>query len=586
MRLRNLRRPGARLAACCLGLWLSLWLGVAWGAPALKVQIEGVKDELLENVRQLLSIEQQKALQTLTPARIRRLHERAESEIKRALEPYGYYRARVRAELTQTAEGWLARYRITPGPQIPIKTLQVQLQGEAGNDPAFAQLVRELPIREGEPLRHQHYEQAKNELRNLAAERGYFDAELKDHRVEVDLESYTARVHIRLESGKRYQFGAVQFEHTVVNEDLLRDYLPFQEGDPYLASKLLELQRSLIDSDYFERVEVDPQPEQSEGLRVPVQVKLTAQPRSRYSVGVGYGTDTGARGSVGLERRYVNRDGHRFRSELRVSQIRTEVDARYDVPVRDPRTDRLFARARFADEELDTSSSKSFELGVGLEQTLGLWRQVFSLTYLDSDFTIGTQDGHATLLMPGASWTRLKRDNSLFTRHGSRVGIELRGAYEGLVSDTSFVQVRTHAKWIRSIGDDRILVRGEAGSTWVDDFSSLPPSVRFFAGGDYSVRGFAYQSLGPEDAAGNVIGGRHLLVGSVEYEHRLKEKWAAAIFYDAGNAINNFGDELEHSVGVGLRWRSPVGWVRVDLAKPLSEPDEGLRLHLTIGPDL
>lgn len=584
MHLPRLWAPRGGLIAC----WMmaSLWVGAAWAAPDLEVEINGVKDERLENVRQLLSIEQQKAEENLTPARIRRLHQQAEAEIQQALEPFGYYRVRVNGELQETEKGWLARYRIEPGPQIKISRLQIELQGDARDDPEFRKLLGDLPIREGGPFLHQRYEQAKNQLRNLAAERGYFDASLERHRVEVDLQSYTARIQMQLDSGPRYRFGPVQFEHTVIKEELLRDFVQFEAGEPYLASKLLELQSSLIDSDYFELVEVDPQPDQSEDLRVPLVVKLTPRPRSRYSFGIGYGTDTGARGSVGFERRYVNRRGHRFRSELQLSQIRTQVDARYDIPVRDPRTDRVFVRTRFSDEDLDTSSSTSFEVGGGLEQTFGYWRQVLSLTYLDSDFTVGIQDGHTALLMPGASWTRLKRDDDLFTRHGSRVGVELRGAYEGLLSDTSFTQVRVHGKWIRSLGRNRILVRGEAGSTWVDDFSALPPSIRYFAGGDYSVRGFEYQSLGPEDSAGNVIGGRHLLVGSIEYEHRLKDKWAAAVFYDVGNAIDDFDDELEHSAGVGLRWRSPVGWVRIDVAKPLTEADEGIRLHLTIGPDL
>lgn len=586
MHLLDFCVPRAGLFAWLWGSLLLFGAPPGWAAEALQVQIEGVSDEVLENVRQLLSIEQQKADSALTPARIRRLHARAEEEIKQALEPFGYYRVQVDGTLQQTEQGWLARYAVSPGPPVRIGTLDITLQGEAREDPAFRSLLDDFPIRKGQPLHHPRYETAKNTLRTLAAERGYFDAELRRHRVEVDLDAYSARVELLFDSGPRYRFGPVQFEDTVVNQELLRSFQAFQEGEPYLADKLLELQRDLIDSDYFERVDVDPQPERSVERAVPVQVKLTARPRSRYSAGVGYGTDTGARGSLGFERRYVNRRGHRFRSELQISQIASQVEARYEIPVRDPRTDRLFGRARYSDEELDTSTSKTLELGVGLEQKLGLWRQVFSLTYLDSDFTVGTQQGHATLLMPGASWTRIKSDNPLFVHHGSRVGLDVRGAYEDVLSDTSFVQVRAHGKWIRSVGRDRILIRGEAGSTWVDDFSSLPPSVRFFAGGDYSVRGFAYQSLGPEDGAGNVIGGRHLLVGSIEYEHRLKDKWAAAVFYDAGNAIDNFGDELEHSAGVGVRWRSPVGWVRVDIAKPLSEPDEGIRLHLTIGPDL
>ncbi len=586
MGLTKICDPGTWRVACCWVVLLLFVVPTAWAATALQVQIEGVKDETLENVRQLLSVEQHKNDADLTPARIRRLHGQAEKEIKQALEPFGYYQVQVNDQLQQTEKGWLARYVIKPGPQVRIGKLDLAIEGDAHDDPAFKKLLQDFPIRKGAPLLHQQYEKAKTALLTLAAERGYFDANLSKHNVEVDMQAYTARVELELASGSRYHFGPVKFEPTVVDEKLLRRFVSFQEGEPYLSQKLLELQSALIDSDYFERVEVSPQPGESSGLAVPVHVTLKARPRSRYSFGVGYGTDTGPRGSVGFDRRYVNRKGHRFKSQLQISQIRSQVGARYEVPVGDPRTDQVFFRTQYTDEDTKTSTSKSFELGTGLEQQLGLWRQVFSLTYLDSDFTVGTQQGHTSLLMPGASWTRLKTNDPLYTRNGSRVGLDLRGAYEGVLSDTSFVQARVHGKWIRSIGDDRIIARAEAGTTWVQDFDLLPPSVRFFAGGDQSVRGFAYQALGPKDSAGNVIGGRHLLVGSIEYEHRIKEKWAAAVFYDAGNAINHFGDELEHSVGVGVHWRSPVGWVRVDLAKPLSEPGAGIRLHLTIGPDL
>jgi translocation and assembly module TamA len=156
-----------------------------------------------------------------------------------------------------------------------------------------------------------------------------------------------------------------------------------------------------------------------------------------------------------------------------------------------------------------------------------------------------------------------------------------------LGSDTDLLQTRLQGKFVRPLGQNqRLLLRGDLGLSYVSDFDALPATLRFFAGGDQSVRGYAYNSLGPEDASGEVIGGRHLVVGSIEYERRIKEKWGAAVFYDVGNALNSLGDPLRYSVGIGARWRSPVGPVRVDLGIPITEAEDAVRLHISLGPDL
>ena len=165
--------------------------------------------------------------------------------------------------------------------------------------------------------------------------------------------------------------------------------------------------------------------------------------------------------------------------------------------------------------------------------------------------------------------------------------MNIRGAVETFLSDISFVQASVNAKFIRSFWENgRILVRGDLGITETSEFDRLPTSLRYFAGGDNSIRGFGYEDLGPRDEDGDVIGGKYLAVASVEYEHRIKEKWSVAGFVDAGNAFNSFSGDIEYGSGFGVRWLSPVGLIRVDLAMGLSEPDHPVRLHIVIGPDL
>jgi translocation and assembly module TamA len=199
---------------------------------------------------------------------------------------------------------------------------------------------------------------------------------------------------------------------------------------------------------------------------------------------------------------------------------------------------------------------------------------------------LGLTDDTTALLIPAASYAHVRADNRLLTRRGYSLQFDLRGAVEQLLSDMSFTQAGLKAKLIQPVfRRDRLIARAQAGSTWTDSFDELPATLRYFAGGDQSVRGYGFEELGPRDASGEVIGGKHLLFGSLEYEHRVRGDWGVAVFYDTGNAFNSVHDGLESGAGIGLRWRSPVGMVRVDLASAISA-DNGLRLHFTLGPDL
>jgi translocation and assembly module TamA len=183
--------------------------------------------------------------------------------------------------------------------------------------------------------------------------------------------------------------------------------------------------------------------------------------------------------------------------------------------------------------------------------------------------------------------TRKKANDLYFPLSGYNLLYGLRVAAESVASETSFAQVRAEAKWLQQAGKDgRVILRGMLGGMVVDNFDALPPELRFFAGGDRSIRGFDYQQIGDLDAAGEVIGGEYLAAASAEYEHYFLERWGAAIFVDAGDAFTKSFD-VNVGAGVGLRWKSPVGLVRLEIARPVvSDFDHSWRVHLIIGPDL
>ena len=562
-------------------------------APAVaqvtvNVDVKGISGALLDNVKLFLSIEQQKDHPLLSEGRIRRLHSKAPQHIRNALQPFGYYAPKIETQLIQAGpERWRATYMVDPGPPLPIAELDVQLLGEARDDSAFRAEMADLPLRRGKPMVHSAYDDAKASLARLAADRGYFDARFVEHRVEVDLQAYEARVKLHFDSGRRYRFGAVELRQDVLDPKLLARYIPFRQGQAFELGRVIELQQALNDSDYFRTVEVWPRSGQAQDGLTPIVVELTPRKRYKWLLGLGFGTDTGARAKAGWQVPRINRRGHRFDTVLKFSEIGDSLTANYRIPGRNPRVDEWVYSAGLLNERTDTRDSRIETLGVSWVHARGQWRETLSLEYQEERFRVADDEGESILLMPSATWSRIWAKDHVYARNGTRLDLNVRGATEQVVSDTGFAQIRGGAKLSRGLGRrSRVIARGVVGSSLVPKFRELPASVRFFTGGAQSVRGYAYQSLGPENADGDVVGGRHLLVGSLEYEQRWAEKWSAALFYDQGNALDDFGDGLEKGMGFGLRWRSPVGPVRIDVATALSREGRPWRLHINIGPDL
>jgi translocation and assembly module TamA len=584
--------------ACLRGLGLVTLLLVAWPVAAVEVVVEGLPPALREPVLAQLSIEQQKNESGLSAVAIRAMHARAAGEIRAALEPRGYYRAKVVAELTSSKQGYVARYRVELGPALRIGVLDLQVTGDGLTDPAIAALLKDFPLRQGEVFDHERYEAAKASLTRLGADRGYLDATLTRHEVQVDLVAYTVSVALRYQTGARYRFGVVQFEPgSGLDPELLARYVPFAAGEPFAAEQLIELRRGLVNSDYFQQIEITPRRDLAIDNEVPIRVKLVPRPPNKYTLGFGYGTDTGLRVKAGWERRQLNEAGHRLVTELNVSQVHSDLTATYLIPVRDPRTDQLSFNVGAIADYPDTSDSERITAGVAYTQAGGRWslgegriagwRSTYGLSYERERWETGDESGRTTLLMPNASWLYLATDSRFIATRGWLAQLDVRGSSTELASDVTFGQARAQTKLIQPLGTrGRVVARLDVGATWVDDFSTLPSSLRFYAGGDQSVRGYAYNSLGPVDANGEVIGGPYLLVGSLEYQYRILEKWSLATFFDAGNAVDSFDGPYYNGAGVGLHWRSPVGLIRLDIACALTLEDRPWRVHIIMGPDL
>lgn len=563
----------------------------AQAGDRIELVIEGVDgalaDNVADNVRAYLSLARLTGdgLQT-SATRIRYLHRQAEQQVNAALYPLGYFNSRLESDLKQTESGWRALYRIDPGPRARIAASELSTGGEGEDDPHLNGWEQEPSIQPGAELDQQAYDQIKSDLLERAAGMGYYDARFTDARILVDPESNSAEIRLAFDTGPLYRLSEIRFSEAPVRKGLLQRFSKLKSGDPVATDHLLATQQGLIDSGYFSSVEVQPKWDQADDRqRTPVDVFLTPNKRTAYRFGAGYGTDTGARMSASQRRRWVNERGHSMETILRLSEVTNTLLLNYRIPGGNPVSDTYLGRVAYEEEHSDSTDSEIWSVGVQDQRARGnhTWR--WGLGLEQETFSFGGDEMSTLLLVPEGGWSIVETDNRLNPSQGYRLGIDLSGASESLLSDTDFVQGKVSGKTVYSLTEDlRLLARLDLGATAATDFTRMPASRRFFAGGDNSVRGYDYKELGPRDSEGDVRGGRYLIAGSLEADYRVAPDWRAALFWDSGNAFDSLETPLKNSVGVGGRWQSPVGPVRVDLAKPID--DSGFRIHFTLGPDL
>jgi translocation and assembly module TamA len=563
--------------------------GAARPAEAPVITIEGVKGDVLANVKAYLSLNKETCDAPLW--RLRGRLTQADAEVRDALRAFGYYQATIESRFEPaTAQGacWRATFTIVPGPRVSFGVIDVVINGDAAADPAFDALVKKALDQAGQPLRQDIYTDLKRRIAELASTRGYVRGRYTQNELRVNPARGMADIILHYDSGPRFAFGPIRREQDIIEPQLLDRFLAYQQGKPYDATLLTKTTRALAGSGYFRNAYVQPHIDEAADGAIPTEIVLTPSKRNRYTGKIGFATDTGPRIGVGYQNRRVNREGHVFSAETSVSKVESKITAAYTIPLKNPVTDRLKFETGYQHEDTDTSRSDTTAASVSWFRVPNQgWSKERSLTLSHEEFEVGNEKGKATLLMPGMGWSRVLATDRLYPRKGLRLGLKLRGATEQIVSSVSFAQVIGNAKAVLSLPARlRLITRADAGMTAMNAFEELPSSVRFFAGGDNSIRGYAYESLGPKDDEGDVVGGRNLLVGSVELERLLVDKWAVAVFADSGNAFDQTHVDPRTGVGFGIRWRSPVGPVRLDIAHPLTDSDELFRIHFSMGPEL
>jgi len=553
----------------------------------IKIEIIGVDGAMRDNVLAYLSLQRYADRDDLDAAMIERLFQRTSGEARSALRPFGYYEPDIHGNLQPVGKNWRMRLRIEPGTPIILASADVKVSGPGAEDAIFREIVGESNLSAGTRLNHAEYERTKGELQRTAAATGYLDAKLIKSEMFVDPAKHVAAIQLELDTGPRYRFGKTTIEQDVIDQRLFTKYLRYREHDYYDAIAVLGTQFALDDSQYFSVVEVAPGERDRETLTVPMHIRAEPVRRDRYSIGFGYGTDTKFRGTLSWDDRRINRAGHRSRVAIKASSITRQITGQYLIPVGDPALEKLSLDATFGTDKLADVNTRTVELRPGLTQVLGRWQRVLFVRFTKATTETPTETRRDSLVIPGISYAPLAGRTLSQPYIGYGFYAELTGSHHSLGSDANYLRL--------DVRDERrfdlsprwhLIARGELGVSAVGNFSELPASERFFAGGDRSVRGFALNELSPVDANGNKVGGRHLIVASLEIERDLPRRFAIAAFVDAGNAVNKLSDPLEYSAGLGVRWKLPVISLGIDVAQALSRSGLGPRLHLNITPNL
>ncbi|QLL11277.1 autotransporter assembly complex protein TamA [Pseudomonas chlororaphis] len=566
------------------GLLLLFTSCAALAQSELDVRVKPSNDELKANVEGYIGGVGDRDEEALL-----RFSRGAEEQARKAAQALGYYQPQISSEVKGGEKPRLV-LNIDPGEPVHLRNVTIRVDGPAASLKGF-RVPKSDQLKSGAVLNHGHYEDAKRLIQNQASRYGFFSGRFTRQKLAVDPQAGVADIELVYESGPRYALGKVSFAgDTPFDEDLLQRMVPFKAGTPYDSELIAELNQALQSSGYFEGVRVDAAPTAAAAEVIPVAVQLETRKPRTMGLGLGFSTDVGPRAKANWTRHWVNAQGHSYGWEAEVSAPRQNVGLFYDIPLDPPLTDKLRFAGGYQNEEISNTDTLSKLLTLGPEWHSKLpsgWQRVISLKWQREEYRLGDDSGLSTLLMPGISYSYLRSDNRIDPHNGYRLQFDSKVAKEGLGSDTNLLYGTVLLKGLTTVWDNhRFLGRVQFGGSATNGYKKVPPSLRFFAGGDQSVRGYDYQSLSPENSDGDRIGGRYMVAGSVEYQYSIAEKWRLATFVDQGNSFDKLElPNLKTGVGVGVRWISPVGPIRLDLARALDD-DGGIRLHFSMGPEL
>jgi len=571
-----------RAAVVLLGLLVA---DFAFAQLQYRVEIDAPK-EMTQVLREGLSLMRWKNDPQMSAEQLRRLADDAAREARETAATEGYFSARADVTVDERPGEWLVRLKLEPGERTHVIDVDIDIRGLAAGDAearALLARVREgWSLRRGQPFRQEDWDAAKRGAARELSRWRYASARVAQSEALIDPQARSARLVVALDSGPPFRFGELRISGTRrFSDELVENLSPFRPGDVYDRDQLLVYQRRLLESGYFVSVQADVDPAEGKPDASPVRVAVIEANTQHIETGISYSTDVGAR----LEVRYSNQDvldsAWRFRSALRLDEQIRNLQLDFDTPPRPGgRWNSFTARGR----EADIQNERTRELAAGVSHNWGAEvapSAVILSAHAEEQRVAGQPDDNRHAIYGGFRRSFRRTDDYVLPRSGYLGAFEIGGAPSALASRAFFRALISGSFFIPNGRRGDILLRGQAGRVLADSREGIPSTFLFRTGGDQTVRGYDFESLGVP-LANAIVGGRRLIVMSAEYIHWFTEAWGLAGFVDAGDAWDG-GSELQAAVGTGFgaRFRTPIGPIRADLA--YGERTQQWRLHFSVG---
>lgn len=581
----------------------------------VKVNAPGDLDELLEKN---LDLERFRGNPRMDREQLRRLVRATPEEAKNLIATAGYYTPVVTVRVDTTGAKPVVIVDVDPGQPATIDKVELELRGFDPTPPLAASepydteaLKRSWALKTGSVFRQSDWEAAKRALLREVVQTRYPRAQLVDTQAVVDPETHKVSLLVVLDSGPELRFGELRIEGLKrYDASIIRNLDKIRPGEYYSESALQSFQARLQDTGYFasvevsadmssilsEQIEAGQESQQADAAgagpdakpanrgpapQLPLVVRVTENKQQNVSAGLGFSTNTGNRAQLNYDN--LNVWGTRFKSALTMETKKQAAHANFYFPTTErgynDSAGASFERSDISNEitAVTTISAKRNWGGTNLERSL-------TFEFLSENKTVvGLEQTRSKSLPLTYAITKRSLDSLLFPTKGYVINAQVGGALLPVLTDERFVRVAGKAVYYRPLGEKgELIVRGEMGALGSKEKRGVPAVYLFRAGGDQSVRGYAYQELGVKEGDATV-GGRYMLTGSAEYQYWFKPKWAIAAFYDAGNAADTVKEAMTPKSGYGLggRYKSPVGPINVDVA--YGHAVHAYRLHFSLG---
>lgn len=577
------RRLAAGLAALAL-----IWVQPPALAASYRVEIEAPA-ALRILLRDNLEIARYAASPELTLEQFRRLFAAGADQTRDLLATEGYFSPEIAATLDQEGEDWSARFSVVPGEPSLVQAVEIGFAGGIAGDevdfPARRERIREQwSLTPGQRFRQAAWTEAKDKALGALLEEWFPAARIASSEARVDPERRSVTLALTLDSGPPFTLG--ELDVTGLDRyppESVANLNRIAPGSPYSLKALTDLQTALLNTGYFSSAFVTSDADPARPQRVPIRVSVVENLPKKVRLGLGYSTDIGASGEIQYEYKDFLDRGWRLLAGAVLAQKEQYGALGLQFPER-PSGYRdgvgLVVKHTDIQNEISKSVNLAFQHAKRQEE-----RDIeYSAEFISESKSVEGVPGTDRLksLVFNYSWIQRRLDSMSDPRKGYLLNLQAGGALQGLLADQGFVRGYARAAaYIPVFDSHRLQFRGEIGAISADATAGIPSKYLFRTGGSQTVRGYEFESLGPR-LADATVGGKYLGVVSAEYLHSVTHEWAGVVFYDAGNATDDWDSfRLAKGYGAGVRWKSPVGPVGLDVA--YGELDRKLRAYFAIG---